>query len=126
MPSEIKIYKINDFIRKTESGEIDLNKSIKIVQEIAAAAALHADHNILIDLRKTTVSAAGIDEVMKVVMEFVNCMPSFNYKIANVIPSDVNCVDLAKKVEACMTIKDVQYRFFTQYEQAIEWLSDAN
>ncbi len=38
----IKIYKIRDFIRKTETGEIDFDRSIKIVRELAAAAAFHS------------------------------------------------------------------------------------
>ena len=124
MSSGIKVYKIKDFIRKNESGEIDFAKSIQIVRELSAAAAFHTDHNILIDLRKTTASVAGMDDVMKVVMEFVQYMPSFKNKIANVVPSDANRVSLSKEFEACMKIKNFQYRFFTEFEQAIEWLSD--
>jgi hypothetical protein len=124
MSSGIKIYKIKDFIRKSESGEIDLDKSIQLVRELSAAAAFHTDNNILIDLRKTTVSVAGMDEVMKITMEFVQCLPSFKNKIANVIPNDTDRSSLAKKFEACMNIKKIQYRFFTEFEQAIEWLSD--
>ena len=62
---------------------------------------------------------------MEVVLEFVKCMPlSFKNKIANVVPSDADRVSLAKKFEACMNIKHFQYRFFTEFEHAIEWLSD--
>jgi LDH2 family malate/lactate/ureidoglycolate dehydrogenase len=43
----IKIYKIRDYIRKTETGEIDFDRSIKICRDLAAAAAFHTDHNIL-------------------------------------------------------------------------------
>ena len=124
MFSGIKIYRIKDFIRKTESGEIDFDKSIQIVRELSAAAAFHADHHILIDLRKTKVSFSGVNEVIKVVLEFVLCMPSFKNKIANVVPSSADRVSMAKKFEACMQIKNFQYRFFTEFEQAIEWLSD--
>jgi len=125
MSSGIKIYKIKDFIRKNESGEIDFDKSIKIVRELSTAAAFHTNHNILVDLRKTTVPATGMDEVMKVVMEFVQYMPTFKNKIANVVPSDANRVSIAKQFEACMNIKNFQYKFFTEFEHAIEWLSDA-
>jgi len=123
MPSEIKIYKIKDFIRKSESGELDLDKSIKIVQELSRAATFHADHNILIDLRKTTVSVSEFNDVMKIAIEVVRCMPSFKNKIANVIPSDENRVSLAKKFQAVMNIQHYQYKYFTEFEDAIEWLS---
>jgi len=107
-----------------ESGDIDFDKSIQMVRELSATADLRTDHNILIDLRKTTASAAGMNEVMKIVMEFAQCMPSFKNKIANVVPNDANRVSLAKKFEACMNIKEFKYKFFTEFELAIEWISD--
>ena len=125
MSSGIKVYKIKDFIRKSESGEIDFDKSIQLIRELSTAAAFHINHNILIDLRKTTASVSGMDDVMKLAMELVQCMPpSFKNKIANVIPNDEDRVSLAKNFEACMKIKKFQYRFFTEFEHAIEWLSD--
>jgi hypothetical protein len=63
-------------------------------------------------------------EVMKIVIEFVHCMPPFKSKIANVIPNDANRASLAKQFEACMMMKNFQYRFLTEFEEAIEWLSD--
>jgi len=126
MPSRVKVYQIKDFIRLSESGEIDLDKSIQIVRELAAATTFSTDHNVLIDLRKTTVSFAGMEEVMKVTMEFIQCMPSgFKNKIANVIPNDANRKSLAKKFELCMNLKKINYKFFTDFEEAIEWLADA-
>ena len=124
MSSEIKIYKIKDFIRKTESGDVDFDKSIQIIRELSAVAALHTGHNILIDLRETTLSFAGMDKVMKIAMEFVQLMSSFKNKIANVVPSDAERVLMAEKLEACMKIKKFPYRFFTDFEDAIEWLSE--
>jgi len=124
MSSGIKIYKIKDFIRKNESGEIDFDKSMQMVRELAAAVMSHGSHNILIDLRETTTSVDRMDEVMRIVMAFVQLMPSFKNKIANVIPHDANRVAGAEQFEACMQIKEFQYKFFTEFEHAIEWLSD--
>ena len=69
MSSEIKTYKIEDLIRKAESGDIDYDKSIQIIRELSAASAFHPDHNILVDLRETTLSVSGMDEVMRIAME---------------------------------------------------------
>jgi hypothetical protein len=124
MSSGTKIYKIKDFIRKNESGEIDSDKSIQIVRELSATAAFHADHNILVDLKETILLAWGMDEVMKIAMEFVKLMPSFTNKIATVVPSDPDRVSMAKKLEACMKQGDFQYKVFTDFEDAIAWLSD--
>jgi len=125
MALEVKVYKIKDFLRMTEAGEIDLDKSIAMVRKLAAVATFNAEHNILIDLRKTKVSFAGMEEVMKITMELIECMPPFfPNKIANVIPNEENRESLSKKFELCMNIKNINYKFFTDFEQAIEWLSD--
>ena len=124
MLSGIKVYKVNDFIRKTETGNIDLERSKKIVRELALAAGLHANHNILVDLRETTVSAAAsIEDVMKVALEFGSYVSSFKNKIANIIPDDPKRMVIANRFKACMDIQGFEYELFTDYESAIEWLS---
>jgi len=124
--SRIKIYSMKDFIRKNASGEIDSERSIQLVRELSVAANFHADHNILIDLRETKIPTdrVMIDDLMKIVMEFVQVAPSFKNKIANLIPNDADRVSIAKQFEACMTIKNIRYKFFIEFEHAIEWLSE--
>ncbi len=123
MLSGIKIYNVNDFIRKTETGNIDLKRSKKIVRELAVAAGSHTDHNILIDLRETSVSAASIEDIMKIALEFGTYISSFKNKIANIIPDDQKRMIIANRLKACMDIKGFEYEIFTDYESAIEWLS---
>jgi len=126
MASEIRIYKINDFIRKNESGEIDIDRAIRVIRELSAASSFHPDHNILIDLRETKLLYEGMENIMKVVIEFVNLMPSFKNKIASIIPNDSDRVKIAERFEACMTIKEFRFKFFTNFEDAMEWLSDVD
>jgi hypothetical protein len=123
MLSGIKIYKVKDFIRKTETGTIDLERSIKIVREAAMTAGAHTDHNILIDLRETTVSVASIEDIMKIALEFGSHVSSFKNKIANLIPDDKKRMLIANRFKACMNIQGFEYDIFTDYESAIEWLS---
>ena len=123
MLSGIKIYKVKDFIRKTETGTIDLERSIKIVRELAMTAGTHTDHNILIDLRETTVSEARIEDIMKIALEFGTYISSFKNKIANIIPDDPKRMIIANRFKACMDIQGFEYEIFTDYESAIEWLS---
>ena len=124
MPSNIKIYRINDFIRLNESGNMDLDRTIQIVREVAAAATFHSDHNILIDLRETTLLFYGMEEVIKIVMTFVQLMPPFRNKIASLIPDDENRVSFEKHLKSCFDLHDFDFMYFTDYEDAIEWLSD--
>jgi len=123
MLSGIKVYKVKDFIRKTETGNIDLERSKQIVRELAVAAGSHKDNNILIDLRETTVSAATIEDIMKIALEFGSYISSFKNKIANIIPDDSERLIIANRFKACMDIQGFEYEIFTDYEGAIEWLS---
>ena len=124
MLSGIKIYKVKDFIRKTETGNIDFERSRKIVRELAMVAGLHTDHNILVDLRETTISTAStIEDIMKIALEFGSYVSSFKNKIANIIPDDPERMKIASRFNACMDIQGFEYEIFTDYESAIEWLS---
>jgi hypothetical protein len=88
MKTEIKIYNIKDFVRKNVSGELDLDKSMALARQFASITSLRPDHNILIDMRDTTVSSLKIVDVMKLTLEIANHIPDFRNKIANVIPDN--------------------------------------
>ncbi len=125
MASEIKIYKIKDFIRKTETGEIDFDRSRKIIYELVIAASYHADHNILMDLRETTIIPGNIGEILELSIEMARYKSAFKNKIASVIPDDDDRLAIARQFKACLNLEGFQYDFFTNFEDAIEWLSEA-
>jgi len=126
MVNDIKIYKVNDFIRKTASGEIDTNKSIEIVRELAHATNFHPDHNILMDLRDTTLKGMDVNTLFQISFEMVNYRACFKNKIANVIPDDPERIKIAEKFYACLDYLGFEYEFFVDYEAAMEWLSDVS
>jgi hypothetical protein len=124
MHSEIKIYQIADFIRKNESGELSPDRIREIVYEIATIATFDPIYNILIDNRETTISYhVNMSDIMKTAIElsvFKNTLPN---KIANIIPKDPKRLSIAEKAEAAIRIKGIEYKVFTDFEAAIEWLS---
>jgi hypothetical protein len=126
MKTEIKIYKIKNFVRKTVSGEIDMNKSMSLVKQFADIAYLHPDHNILIDMRDTEVTSTSITDLMKISLELANSLPDFKNKIANVIPFNEERMRISRQFHSCMLLKGFSYETFTDFEKAIEWLSDTN
>jgi hypothetical protein len=124
MLSGIKVYKVKDFIRKTETGNIDLNRSKQIARDLAKASRSLPNNNILVDLRDTTVSPAeSIEDILEVVLEFESHVSSFKNKIANIVPSDPERMIIANRFKAFMDIRGFDYEIFTDYESAIEWLS---
>ncbi len=124
MNSNVKIYKIKDLIRVNKEGMLDLDRSKRIVHELAATAAFHADHNILVDLRDTIIAAHSMTDLFDLSLEIARFKSIFKNKMASVIPKDKERISISKKMKACMDIKGFQFQFFTDFEDAIEWLSD--
>ncbi len=125
MSSEIKIYKVKDFIRLNEAGKIDFDRSMRIVRDLATAASFHTDCNILVDLRETEVVGEGnMGMVMQVALEMVRYGYAFKGKIANVVPDEEKRLLIAKQFEASLNIQGFDYKVFTSFEDAINWLSE--
>ena len=124
MLSRIKVYKVKDFIRQTKTGNIDFKRSKEIVKELAEVAGSYTNHNILIDLRETTVSVSNIVDILEVAREFESSVSSFKNKIANIVPDDHERMVIAHRFKACMDMQGFEYEIFTDYENAIEWLSE--
>jgi hypothetical protein len=125
VPSGIKIYKVLDFIRKNESGELSQDRIREIIKEIGVAATFYPDHNILIDNRETTISyQVNMSDIMKAAIELSEFKHTLTNKIANIIPKDEKRVSIAEKTQAAIRIKGIEYKIFTEFEAAIEWLSD--
>ncbi len=123
MAVSYKIYKIKDFIRRTEKGEINMQKSLKAVADLAAASKFHNDVNLLVDVRDSE-TTLDFDDVLKVAFEFGNYKECFRNKIAAVIPNDPERIERAEFFKADMKVKGFLIDYFTDFEKAIEWLSE--
>jgi hypothetical protein len=119
----IKVYKTKDFIRKNQKGQLDLEHSIEMVQELAVAVSGHADYNILVDLRDVD-NICGPGEMMRIAMEFVHHRYAFQNKLAMLILETDKAVTEARFFKTCMDLKGFEMEFFTNYELAIDWLSE--
>ena len=122
MATEYKIYKIKDFIRKTPKGELDIDKSIRIVWEIAAASGFHHDHNLLVDLRQTE-PLSNFEDILRVAAEFAKYQGVFQNKIAVVIPDTPDRRKRAQFFIRALGEETFEIEYFTEFEDAIEWLS---
>jgi hypothetical protein len=123
MTTEYKTYKIKDFIRKTPKGELDIDKSMRIVWEIAAAAGFHHDHNLLVDLRQTE-PLSNFGDVLKVATEFAKYQGVFQNKIAVVIPNTPDRLERAQLFIEALGEVTFKIEYFTAFEEAIEWFSE--
>jgi hypothetical protein len=125
MTSEIKIYTISDFVRKNESGELSRDRLKAFIAEIVTVASAFPHHNILIDSRDTTISyEIYMTDILEAAGKLSVLKNIFIQKIANIIPTDKTRLSIASKAEVAINFKGLQYRVFTDFEDAIEWLSE--
>ena len=125
MSTDIKVYKIKDFVRFNESGGIDFDRSMQMVHGIALAASHYTGHNILTDLRETTlVVETNIGVILQLASEMAFHVSSFKGKIANVVPIEEKRLAIAKTFEASMQLQGFNLKVFTSFEDAIEWLAE--
>jgi hypothetical protein len=117
-----KTYKTRDFIRKNEQGALDLERSLELVKELAAAAGYHSGYNILIDLRQTEPLERFAD-TLTVAMEFARYQDMFRSKIAVLIPDNEKRIERAEFFKAGLGKVSFKMKHFTVFEEAIEWLS---
>ncbi len=123
MPSNVKIYRLGDIIRMTQSGELDLERSLKIVRDLAAEANFHKDHNVILDLRETSVNTSMAD-IIEISMAFASYHQVFKNKIAVIIPDNEERLIIAKRFKTCMDMQGFQFEQFNDFEPAIEWLAN--
>ena len=123
MTVSYKMYKIKDFVRRTENGEINIQKSLNAVAELAVASKLHKDINILIDLRDTE-TILNFRDLLTVALEFAWYKDCFQNKIGVVIPNDPERIERGEFLKTNMTVKGFLFDYFTDFEKAIEWLSE--
>ena len=125
MASEIKVYNVRDFIRQNEKGDVDLYRSMQIVRELAMASSFHPNHNILLDMRDTTiVGDVDMGLEFQVALEVVRCKSALKGKIANVVPDDEKRLSLARTFKAAIDLQGFNYEIFTDFEAAMNWLSE--
>lgn len=122
MPVGYRTYKINEFIKKTPMGDLDLETSMKIVREIATATGVHHDHNLLIDLRQTS-AAHNFHDLLKIAAEFSKYQSTLPDKIAIIIPNKPERIEKAKFFMHSLDEASLKMNYFTDYEKAIEWFS---
>lgn len=117
--------KTKDFIRKNKSGELNYERLKGIVMEIATEATFYPDHNILIDSRETTLqNDFGMTDIIRIARDVSIFRHLLTNRIAYVIPNDEDRLSKAENAETIIQVQGIQYKVFTDYGDAIEWLSE--
>lgn len=123
MSCSLTLYKPSEFIRKTATGELDLERSLQAVHDLAEAAGFHQDSDILIDVRETVSTTTHLEQ-MKLALEFGNYRHLFHNKIALLIPPTSERIEKANLMKRCMETEGFEMKVFVVFEHVIEWFSE--
>jgi hypothetical protein len=119
MPTNIRIIQSNDFIKATPEGQFDLEKSKKLLMEIATASVSLVDYEIILDTRKAQMRLSTFD-LWYLAVELGNLGKAFYRKTAVLCP--IERFDQAEFFALCAQNGGFQVRAFSSFEDAIEWL----
>jgi hypothetical protein len=125
MLTDKEIYTNKDFVGMAVSGEVDHSRAITIARRYVNLAYQYPRHNILVDLRDVKASI-DITSLMEITQEAVGRFPDFRNKVAHLIYDESERVRIAKQLESCMVLKGVNYKVFTDFKVASDWLSKAS
>jgi hypothetical protein len=124
MPT-IKRYNMTNLIHVNPEGTINLEKSFEIVRKMAEAASYHKNDHILIDSRDTILQEdISTQDIFNVAMEMAKYKNVFKNKIANIVPNDTKRLKQARQFQRTIQFSGFEYKFFTDFEEAIKWLTE--
>jgi hypothetical protein len=119
MSTNIKIIHAQEFIKATAEGQLDLEKSKKLLMEVASASAPLVDYEIILDTRKAQ-TGMSVTDLWYLAGELSTLRKAFSRKTAVLCPLEQ--FDLAGFFALCAQNRGFQVKAFTSFEEAVEWL----
>jgi hypothetical protein len=119
MPSHLTIIRASDFLVATPHGQVDFERSKRILLKIAAASASLVAHEILLDVRDAQIELSAGD-LWYLAAELGYPHMPFRGKIA--VLCSLAGSDQADFFALCAQNRGFRVRAFTSFEEAVEWL----
>jgi DNA-binding response OmpR family regulator len=118
---KLQIVKAGDFIKSTPTGDLDLEASTQGLAQIAAAGTELGEYKVLIDLRDVK-SKLSTSDVFELGYNLVKYGETFRRKTAVLARPDEDAKQ-AKFFESVAQTRGFTVRAFTDFEEAMTWLS---
>lgn len=120
MKAEIKFVKTRDFIKTTASGQLNLEQSKKVLEEIARLNTPDDLHDILVDIRETE-PGLSLSDIYELVTAVGNHRQAFRKKIAILLGAQHD-FDKARFLEMCASNRGYNVNAFDDFEESVNWL----
>ena len=121
MDVQLRVFRSTDLIASSHAGELDLERSKAILLAIAAANRPPNDRDILIDLRAARGEGIEMSKVIELVKVMVDHLPSFQRKLALLIPKD-HPGERSRLMKQYANERGFNMDVFNDFEEAMTWL----
>ena len=106
-----------------QANKVDLETTLQLVSDVSVAAELHNDKDILIDFRRTN-GTHDFADLIKVINAFDQKLSNFKNRIALIVPDAEKNMKKADFFKSGIGSRGFQCKFFTEFKQATNWLSN--
>ena len=121
MPQRLHLISAKEYIRSNVSGQLDLDGSMKLLREIAAAQARSPDGDILLDVRAADgTDMSGLD-IYELVILLRDLGLGRQNKVA-ILYQPKDDLDLGKLFEILAQDRGLHVAAFQEFEPAYNWL----
>ena len=120
MKAEIKFVTTKDFIKTTASGQLNLEQSKKVLEEIARLNTPDDLHDILVDIRDTE-PGLSLSDIYELVTAVGKHRQAFRKKIAILLGAQHD-FDKARFLEMCASNRGYNVNVFDDFEDSVNWL----
>jgi len=124
MPLKFDIKVSDDYVTMRLAGAFDADDAVGLVWKAWGAGKNLDSNRVLIDARETTLHADSMAEILKVATEMAKVtQKGEGLRVANVVPADAERIRKAELLESTADMAGADYRFFTEIDQAVAWLT---
>ena len=119
MAPPVKVIHARDFIRAGADGSFHIEDSLRMLAEIAAAAADLKEHDVVVDVRQAQ-SQLSVSDLWTLAQKLAEYRHTQLRKTAVLCPMER--FDKVRFFAMCAENQGFRIRAFTDYESAMEWV----
>lgn len=119
MTTKIKLIRSVEYLHTSPKGEINFQKSKKMLAELAMAKRPPADFDILLDFRRAQLNLSTAD-IYYLAAELANHNHTYRDKVAILVLPGLD-FDNSEFFELCAQNRGFNVETFTNYEDAVQW-----
>jgi hypothetical protein len=120
MPSDIRIVGAHEFIQVTPDGLLDLERTKKVLLEIAYSSASLPDYDVVLDIRNADIDM-DVTDLWELASELHKYGAAFSRKTAVLVPQERS--DYGGFFALCAQERGFEVSAFTHFGDAMEWLN---